>query len=230
MARDPDIQREWQRLFDRFATRLRELRPASVLDVGCGRGALVRSLVEDGITATGIEPSASGDEPNIQQGDATKLPFEDDSIDWVTLRHVPHHLADLPVALTESVRVAQDGLLIAEPWFDTTDEVQRRAELWDRWWKRQHERAGQVHKPCMTMGEIKRALPEGQYDIEAEYYRHDALIMPGAIAEISKPLLEALPEGDPDRAEYNGLIQHFQEYGFSYNGTMILTVRLALTT
>lgn len=227
MARDPDIQPKWQALFDRFAFRLNELRPESVLDVGCGRGALVRQLVEAGVNATGLEPSASGDDENIVKGSATDLPFEDGSFEWVTLRHVPHHLPDLSGALSECVRVAKVGLLIAEPWFDLTDEQQSKAEHWDRWWKRQHERAGQVHRQCVSLAGVREALPDGEYEIEVEYFRQDTLLQAATIEKISEPLLAELPEGDPDHAEYTALFDYFQEHGFSYNGTMIVTVRLA---
>ena len=151
MDRDPDIQREWLRLFDRFVLRLIELEPESVLDVGCGRGVLVNQLSQAGILATGIDPQAPGNDPQIIRGDVEQLPFGAGDFEWVTLRHVPHHLSDLPAALRECVRVARKGLLIAEPWFDLSDPVQQIAERWDRWWKRQHERNGSVHRPCIPV-------------------------------------------------------------------------------
>ena len=61
MERDPDIQREWLRLFDRFVLRLIELKPESVLDVGCGRGVLVNQLSQAGILATGLDPGQHHD-------------------------------------------------------------------------------------------------------------------------------------------------------------------------
>lgn len=224
MERDPDIQREWQRLFDRFVQRLIELHPESVLDVGCGRGVLVNQLSMAGILATGIDPQAPGNDPQIIRGDAEQLPFGADDFEWVTLRHVPHHLPNLTAALRECVRVSRKGLLISEPWFDLSDPVQQIAERWDRWWKRQHERAGDVHKPCMTVSEIAANLPEGDYDIEAEHYRHVANIT-HAIEGLSTPLLDALPPGDPDREEYGEISRGIAANGFTYNGTVIVTIR-----
>ncbi|MCB9893421.1 MAG: class I SAM-dependent methyltransferase [Planctomycetes bacterium] len=226
MARDEAIQREWQRLFDRFEQRLRELQPASVLDVGCGRGVLVSLLCNDGILATGVDPAATGQDPQVIKADATSLPFPDSSFEWVTLRHVPHHLVDLPGALRECIRVAREGLLMAEPWFDIGDPVQQVAERWDHWWKRQHERAGDTHKPCLSLQQLVAALPAGRYDIESEHYRHVAAIPAQSIDHLSRPLLDALPEGDPDRQEYSEIEALIRERGFTYNGTLIGTVRL----
>ncbi|MCA8937715.1 MAG: class I SAM-dependent methyltransferase [Planctomycetes bacterium] len=224
MDRDPDIQREWLRLFDRFVLRLIELKPESVLDVGCGRGVLVNQLSQAGILATGIDPKAPGHDPQIIQGDVERLPFGDDDFEWVTLRHVPHHLPDLSAALRECVRVTRKGLLIAEPWFDLTDPLQKISERWDRWWKRQHERAGDVHKACIPVSGIVAALPVGDFDIEAEHYRHVAHITPEAIEKLSKPLLDELPPDNPDRGEYTQIMQQINERGFTYNGTVIVKV------
>jgi SAM-dependent methyltransferase len=219
------ISREWQRLFDRFARRLIELRPASVLDVGCGRGALVSLLTNAGIPATGVDPAAPGDNPQILAANAEKLPFDDAAFEWVTLRHVPHHLPNLPAALAECVRVARIGLLIAEPWFDGSYVSQRVAERWDRWWKRRHEANGEVHRPCVSLAELQAALPAGAFDIEAEHYRHEADIAIGEIEELSTPLLTSLPDGHPDQAEYAAIVQEIASRGFSYNGTLIATIR-----
>ena len=224
MERDPDIQREWLRLFDRFVLRLIELKPESVLDVGCGRGVLVNQLSQAGILATGIDPKAPGHDPQIIQGDVERLPFGDDDFEWVTLRHVPHHLPDLSAALRECVRVTRKGLLIAEPWFDLTDPLQQISERWDRWWKRQHERAGDVHKACIPVSGIVAALPAGDFDIEAEHYRHVARITPEAIQKLSAPLLDELPPDNPDRGEYTQIMQQINERGFTYNGTVIVKV------
>ena len=228
MARHPIIQREWQRLFDLFVLRLLELRPDSMLDIGTGRGLLLTRMGHAGVDAVGLEYADKKPEQDVRivRADAAHLPFADDSFQWVTLRHVPHHLPDLPAALKECVRVAQAGLLIAEPWFDLTDERQQISERWDRWWKRQHERAGGVHRPCQSVTDLKQALPEGGFDIEYEQYRHEVEIPPDAIAEMSQAELEALPDDDPDVAEYAEIMEAVRSTGFTYNGTQILCVHL----
>lgn len=223
---DTAIQHEWQHLFDHFERRVLELRPESVLDVGCGRGILVNRLSKAGIPATGLDPAANGNDPQILKGDATRMPFGDGAFEWLTLRHVPHHLPDLPAALAECARVARKGLLIAEPWFDPADPVQRLAERWDRWWKRRHESNGEIHRPCLTLPELKAALPPGARQIEAEHYRREAAIPFEAIDALSQPLLQPLAAEDPERAEYEAIARAIRDQGFTYNGTLILKVTL----
>jgi SAM-dependent methyltransferase len=223
---DAVIQREWQHLFDHFERRVLELKPRSVLDVGCGRGGLIGRQADPGIPATGIDPGANGSDPQIINGDAARMPFGDGAFEWLTLRHVPHHLPDLPAALAECVRVARKGLLIAEPWFDPADPVQQLAERWDRWWKRQHERNGDIHRPCLAVPELTAALPPGTRQIEAEHYRREAAIPFEAIEALSQPLLETLAPRHPDRAEYEAIAQAIREQGFTYNGTLIVKVTL----
>jgi len=218
------IQREWQHLFDRFADRLLSLQPASVLDVGCGRGLLIDRLAQAGVPATGVDPAADGASPQILAATADKLPFADNAFDWVTLRHVPHHLPNVAAALAECGRVARTGMLIAEPWFDPTKPAQRVAQRWDHWWKRQHERAGDVHRPCLSLLELQAALPRGT-GVEADYYGREAQVGLDVIDEMSRPLLEKLPDADPDHAEYEDIRRAIGEDGFTYNGTLIVTAR-----
>ena len=217
-----EIQREWQHLFDLFEQRLLAQRPASVLDVGCGRGTLVQRLSLAGIPATGVDPTADGTHPQIIAAAADKLPFDDNAFEWVTLRHVPHHLPDVQAAFTECARVARKGLLIAEPWFDTVEPAQRTAERWDLWWKRQHERAGQIHRPCLTLLDLQAALPPG-FKLAAEHYRRPAEIPVHAIQELARPLAAQIHDSDPDAHELEAIMEQGRGGGFSYNGTLIVT-------
>ena len=109
----PLIRDCWMHLQERFIDRVLEEKPESVLDVGCGAGILLERLRDHGITTVGLDPSpramAALAKKNLEgvQGDAVELPFEDSSFDWVTMRHVAHHLADVPRAFAETLRVAR---------------------------------------------------------------------------------------------------------------------------
>jgi SAM-dependent methyltransferase len=102
---------------------------ARLLDVGCGDGALVRSLTRAGARATGIEidaaalapalAAARAGEEDYVEGRGEALPFPDASFDiaiyFNSLHHVP--TAAHRAALTEAARVLRPAgtLWIVEP-------------------------------------------------------------------------------------------------------------------
>ena len=97
------------------------LRPTgSVLDVGCGTGALAGRLRGLGYAVTGVDPSegmlavmrARAPEVRAVQAPGTELPFEPDSFDVVLSVATFHHIAE-PAAvrgtLAEMTRVSRPG-------------------------------------------------------------------------------------------------------------------------
>jgi ubiquinone/menaquinone biosynthesis C-methylase UbiE len=105
------------------------LKGASVIDVGCGDGWLVRKLTAKGAHVTGIEVSpkqlahartfaVAGDEHYLQ-GIAEDLPLPSRSADIVLFFNSLHHVdkGGLPKALRESARVLKAGgiLYVSEP-------------------------------------------------------------------------------------------------------------------
>jgi SAM-dependent methyltransferase len=92
----------------------------SVLDVGCGTGALAQRLSENGLDTSGVDPSAGmlavlrarSSRVLTVQSSGTALPFADDSFDLVLCVAVMHHIADpgrVGATLAEMVRVARPG-------------------------------------------------------------------------------------------------------------------------
>ena len=90
-----------------------------VLDVGCGTGELTRVLREEsngdvvGLDAdAGLLSSVAG--PTVR-GDATRLPFADDSVDLVVCQALLINLPDPVAAVREFARVASDRVAAVEP-------------------------------------------------------------------------------------------------------------------
>jgi ubiquinone/menaquinone biosynthesis C-methylase UbiE len=92
----------------------------SLLDVGCGTGHFVDLWQSSGMAVVGLDISremlqfAHRRHPGVPavQGDATVLPFRDDSFDVVSLVTVLEFLPSPEAALREAERVARKGILL----------------------------------------------------------------------------------------------------------------------
>jgi len=134
-----------QRLSRRLAAAFQyaEVAPGmTVLDIGCGRGEIVRQCTRLGASAYGIdyartavrmarealasEDGASPQKAGVAQGDATRLPFPSGTIDRVLMFDVVEHLYpwELETALAEAWRVLRSpgGKLVVHTapngWYD----------------------------------------------------------------------------------------------------------------
>jgi ubiquinone/menaquinone biosynthesis C-methylase UbiE len=92
----------------------------TVLDVGCGDGAIVRRLREAGAYALGVDidvTRARTIDPigRYLTGGAEDLPLEDQSIDVALLLKSLHHVPDPHSAFPELHRVVRGEVFIAEP-------------------------------------------------------------------------------------------------------------------
>lgn len=91
-----------------------EGRNPDVLDVGCGRGYLLKRLRGAGWNCAGIDIPGSPVPRNetgmdCRTGDATSLPWPDKSFDLVVINHVLEHVEDPWLACHEAARVLRDG-------------------------------------------------------------------------------------------------------------------------
>lgn len=103
-----------------------------ILDVGCGNGGLVRSLVKRGAEVVGIDPNAEAlglareavADATFVQATAEALPFSDDSFDGAVLLNSLHHVpvSDMNMALREVARVVEPSgpLVVIEPLAEGT--------------------------------------------------------------------------------------------------------------
>jgi ubiquinone/menaquinone biosynthesis C-methylase UbiE len=92
-----------------------------VLEVGAGRGHLVRRLRQRGVDAAGVDLNPGAVEhavtPAVLEMDATDLEFDDATFEAVVSFHAIEHIPDLDAALAEMVRVLRPGgtLLLVYP-------------------------------------------------------------------------------------------------------------------
>lgn len=99
------------------------LHPGSrVLEVGCGRGHLTRTLAQRGVDVIGVDanphaPAESGSE-RVMCMRAEQLTFPDESFDAVISIHTIEHVMDIATVLAEMSRVLVPGgrLLLVYPW------------------------------------------------------------------------------------------------------------------
>lgn len=109
---------------DRYAMHLYEFdqhRGKKVLDIGCGIGWLCENFARGGAEVTGVDLtnrgawmtrrrcSLRGYEVPTFQAHAAQLPFDSDSMDFVTCAGVLHHTPDFREAVSEIHRVLRPG-------------------------------------------------------------------------------------------------------------------------
>lgn len=96
-------------------------RGRTFLDIGCGAGHNLENFHQAGFSVTGVDKSPVmlqaarerlGDAAALHLGEASHLPCEDDSFDYVGLFTVLEYAADPVELLVEAVRVAKRGIIV----------------------------------------------------------------------------------------------------------------------
>jgi SAM-dependent methyltransferase len=142
-----DTELQWRRVcaIDK-AQNLKELlgaRPAgSVLEVGCGTGAVLAAVKRAGVGTRHVgvdmaDPGAHMDDGardlDIKAYDGTRLPFPDGSFDLVYCSHVIEHVPDPRGLLAEIRRVARGVIYLEVPCElhvrTTRDALQRTLDI-----------------------------------------------------------------------------------------------------
>ncbi len=186
----------------------------TIVDVGCGDGALVRHFIRLGARAIGIEVSEgqleraraqAGPGETYSVASAENLPFADGSADAILFMKSFHHLplAAMPLALSEAARVlAPSGRLVAiEPlaegsYFEVTrpidDETEVRAAAYA---------ALQAPPPAL--------IPDGEFFYESDVRPRDASHTFETIMAADPSRQERLAEAGPEvRRRYEALVQY----------------------
>ncbi|MGY2046682.1 class I SAM-dependent methyltransferase [Methylobacterium sp. JK268] len=112
---------------DLVAEAFAPLHGRSLLDIGCGAGALARALAAQGARMAGIDPSAPAlaaardalPEADLRLGEAQALPWPDRTFDGAVFFNSLHHLPadEMGPALREAARVTGPGraVVVVEP-------------------------------------------------------------------------------------------------------------------
>ncbi|HEU0010786.1 MAG TPA: class I SAM-dependent methyltransferase [Verrucomicrobiae bacterium] len=163
------VERLQSALYGRRARAVeRELRrcPGRVLDVGCGRGLLLRAFRERRWKVDGTELSESAAafardalKIPVTVAPAASLPWPDRTFDAVSMWHVLEHVPDPRAALREAARVLQpDGVLFAgAPNFGSPEARWAR----DKWFHLDVPR----HLTHLTQASLSSALTSAGFEV-----------------------------------------------------------------
>ena len=102
------------------------------LDLGCGNGKTVSTLIDMGYRVTGVDFSATAvemcrenfrDSAEFVVSDIVSLPFPDSSFDYVTAIHVLEHIdnQEMPLVASEISRVMRPGARLFVRSFTPSD-------------------------------------------------------------------------------------------------------------
>ncbi|MEM6675313.1 MAG: methyltransferase domain-containing protein [Planctomycetota bacterium] len=227
----PTLDAHRSRLRSAFLDWLVELGAENVLDLGAGRGELVEALGARGIDAEGIEAdpdrhaTATALGRSVAMGSAYRVARPDASVGWVTLRHVLHHLERPEAALQEALRLAREGVLIAEPislagvaMHDANARLERALRALDR-------ARGAVHGPDLSPERIAALLPD---TAEVEIRIH-ALLTPlpadeiEALVRVSSAGVDIGPE---QRADIDAALAAAARGAIAPSGSAMIAARL----
>ena len=188
--------------------------------------------MERGCIGTGLDPDeervaelvARGIDARI--GHAESLPFPDESFDCIVMEYVPHHLADLPQALCEAVRVARRAIFILDTWYDTALPGQRPALALDGWFKTIDRRTGMIHNDCLPVAEFLAPLA-GVKGLAFDYtYRLVIARQPlGEVMEEARRYLVKVGNDPALTSELDGILDDARGDGLTYPGGLFISIR-----
>jgi ubiquinone/menaquinone biosynthesis C-methylase UbiE len=172
-------------------------RSRTVLDLGCGTGAVTMRLAERGLTVHAVDHSP--DMIDVARGKAERggvlervtfhvaeidrLPFEDAYFDGVTCQRVLHHVPDIAPVFAEVRRVLKPGGFLYLS--DGLGEETLAARVLRRVWKRVLEKRGYKLEQSESLAELEIWRPARELTLlldandmtyEARFFTHVGLV------------------------------------------------------
>lgn len=216
----------------RLVRELEALRPARLLEVGCGGGGFLRSVAHLGIELRGVDPNAASLTPlrdngfDVQVGRAEQLDFPSGSFDAVVFCFTAHHIEDWSQALVEALRVSATSVLLLDPWYEPGIASQAVAERFDRWCKAIDRAGGMVHNDCLSAGDllapIQTRLPA--YELRLEYLLMLHELGAARLDEIAHEQLCNARDRSSWLPERDTIVELAQRDGFSDDGAILLSL------
>ena len=164
--------------------RLVQMRGQSVIDVGCGAGALARSLAERGATVLGVEPDPVQAERNraapetegvtFAEGRAEALPVGEGAVDGVIFGRSLHHVPEAAMrpALAEARRALTAGgfLYVLEPVMEGAFSVVMKP------FHDETEVRRQAREALVDSASLFARWQEVHYEVERRFESHEAFV------------------------------------------------------
>ena len=224
--------RPQQQYRERLLQEVLSYRPGSVLEVGSGSGAFLRSAAASGVPLHGIDPDATrvreleSEGFDVQTGVAQALPFDAGSFDVVVFSYTAHHIADWPAALSEALRVCRRGVVVLGPWYDERIPSQATALAFDRWCKQIDRANGMVHNDCLDAQALLGAQTPKHAGLSVRYEYMLALLELGvpALEEAAAAQLAEASEPERWRPALAGILSSAHANGYSDDGAILLAI------
>lgn len=159
---------------------LNPMRRESLLDVGCGAGETLRSLLGGNLLITGLEPSLQmrnmaekqlGRRADLHSGVAEDLPFDDNDFNCAVLINTLEFVEDPRKALEETFRVAKDRVFIGilNRYSARSALLRANSKLLEKvpakWTRGKWTRSWYSHARFFSVWEIKRMIRDLAGDV-----------------------------------------------------------------
>ena len=216
---------------ERFFESLIAMQPASVLDVGCGDGELLRRLTGHVARLSGVDTDtarvnvAHRSGLNVIRADALQLPFDDEEFDFVVGQYTAHHMRAAMPATAEALRVARRGAMMLDVWYDRSMPAQKNSARFDDWSKRIDGDNGEIHRPVQSLVDIAGPwLNAAGNRVAAEYWQVGDVVPFKEMESIAESKLLRSRHQKRDRREWEKIRGRALQTGFGIEGAIFVTI------